>query len=495
MKAKRFLSSIALTCLMAEGAMAGGLFTNNNQSPVFFRQPAQNAVIGVQGAYYDPAGLVFMSEGWHLGIGDQMAIQRREITSSYAPLAMNVDAFGSAERKYKGTTFAPVIPNLDLAYTKSKWAASLHLGVVSGGGTCEFKHGLGSFDAPMALLPAAVNSLAPTNIFTRYTADIHFKGESMGLGGQLNFSYKVLDRDNSKLSIAAGVRFNYLRNKYTGGIFDYMLETGGYMIPAESALFGALNTGMHLSAPVAQTIASTLAADKEVSCTQTAFAVNPIVSVHYATGAWDFAVRYEFITKVELKNKTDINTTGLAQFEDGVTSHSDVPALLSAGFNVDILDNLRGAAGMNLYFDKSADYGNDREDKLGRNTLEFDLGLEYDINDKWTVSLGSQITSFDFGENNSYLTDMSYSLSSWCLGGGFRYWFTDRLAIDASIFNTFYSRATKEYADYGGAGATYQQALSQIGFQEGQLSGLIIPGSDRFYRTSLSFGLGIVWDF
>ena len=155
------IACAALMCLASGNLLAGGMFTNTNQNPIFFRQPAQYAVIGVQGAYYDPAGLVFMNNGWHFGLGNQMAVQSREVTSQYAPFAMNVNNPGIDTKKFKGSTFAPVIPNLDLVYSQDKWAASFHFGVVSGGGSCEFKDGLGSFEAPMALLPAAVNSLAP----------------------------------------------------------------------------------------------------------------------------------------------------------------------------------------------------------------------------------------------------------------------------------------------------------------------------------------------
>ena len=486
------IASIALASLVAGNLMAGGLFTQNNQNPIFFRQPAQHAVIGVQGAYYDPAGLVFMNDGWHFGLGDMMAIQTREVTSDYAPFAMNVNNAGSGTRKFKGHTFAPVIPSLDVVYTHNKWAASMHFGVMTGGGNCTFDDGLGSFEAPIALLPAAVNALAP--VFSGYDADIHFTGKSFGVGGQFNFAYKIFDNGNSKLSLAGGIRVNYLRNSYVGGIFDYRLNTAMGMIPAENALKGVIG---QFGLPDAQVnaIANALGADKEVDCVQTGWAFNPIVGVHYSVGAWDFSAKYEFITSMELKSNTDINTTGLSQFNDDAKVQADAPALVTAGFNVSILPQLRAGAGMNLYLDKSADYGNDREDKLGRNTFEFVAGVEYDLNSKWTVSLGTQVTTFDFGDNNDYLTDMSFSLPSWCLGGGFRYHFTDRLALDVAAFNTFYSKANKHYSDYGGAGATYQAALGAIpGVPAEVLSQLSVPGKDKFFRTSLTFGVGIVWD-
>ncbi len=492
---------VALFVLASANMLGGGLFTNTNQNPIFFRQPAQNAIIGVQGAYYDPAGLVFMNEGLHFGLGEQMAFQTRTITSSYAPFALNRESLGQSVNEYKGSTFAPVIPSLDLAYNKNRWAASLHFGVVSGGGSCAFDDGLGSFEAPMALLPAAVNTLAGSEIMGGYQADINFTGKSFGFGGQFNYSYKVFDDDFLKLSLAAGIRLNYLKNQYDGGIFNYQLYMNQMqsLLPAGTALQAVLSQILSVQMPAqmaqqtAQGIAQQLGADKEVSCTQTGFAYTPVLNAHLQAGIVDLAVKYEFRTKVTLKNETDINSTGIAAYEDGVESRADMPALLSTGINVNFLPTLRLAAAMNVYFDKDADY-NGRQELLGGNTLEWTAGLEYDLTDKLTMSLGTQITRFDFGENNGYLTDSSFSLPSWCLGGGFRYWFTDRLAIDLSAFNTFYDEAEKSYTDYGNAGATYAQKLEGI-LPAQALAALKVPGNDSFKRTSLNFALGIVWDF
>lgn len=480
---------LAVSSIISLEASAGGLFTNNNQNPIFFRQPAQHAVIGVQGAYYNPAGVVFLNEGWHFYLGDQMALQSRSITSEYAPFEYGN---GTASNKYEGSTFAPVIPSLDVVYNKDRWAASFHFGVVSGGGSCEFEEGLGSFEAPMALLPAAINSLTGSNMINKYDADIHFTGKSYGFGGQFNFAYKLIDNDNAKLALSAGIRGNYLKNIYAGGIFDYQLTTALGTLPASAVLTQVLQT-LGMNPAVASAYAGQLGGDKEVDCTQNAFAFNPVLGAHFATGAWDFAVKYEFVTKVELENKTNINTAGIAQFDDGAKSNSDIPALLAGGFNVDILPNWRAAAGVNLYMDKSADYGG-KQAKLGRNTYEIDLGTEYDFNSKWTASIGYQKTSFDFGENNDYLTDMSFSLSNWCLCGGIRYNINDTVAIDLSAFNTFYGKATKEYSDYGNAGATYAAALGQVGIPAQMLEGLKMKGKDTFFRTSTTFGIGVVWN-
>lgn len=443
----------AMMCLAGTTAFAGGLVTNTNQNPVFFRQPAQNAEIGVQGTYYDPAGLALMEEGFHFGIGNQVAIQERRITSTYAPFALNANRAGQQTVQYEGKTLSPIIPTLDFSYNQDEWAASFHFGVIAGGGTCEFENGLGSFESNLSL-PV----LSAPNALRGYMADINFTGKSFGFAGQFNFSYKLIDEDDLRLAVAGGLRLNSLKNVYTGGIYNYQLITAtGTAVPASMATAGAAKDNM------------------EVSCTQKGFAVNPILSAHLTLCDLDFAMRYEFNTKVTLKNKTDINTAGIASFADGLESRSDIPALFALGLRYKIMPTVRASFGYNLFLDKKADY-NGREKLLGGNTWEELIGVEWDAIEQLTVSLGTQFTRMNYGEGNAYLNDMSFGLQSWCLGGGARYHINDDMAIDFSLFRTFYDEVKRDYQNYGPTMAN-------------------VPGQDKFKRESLSFGLGFVYDF
>lgn len=76
---KRLILTAALSAASLS-AFAGGYVTNTNQNVAFLRNPAQNAVIGVQGAYFNPAGIAFMNNGWHLALDVQTAVQRRYTT-------------------------------------------------------------------------------------------------------------------------------------------------------------------------------------------------------------------------------------------------------------------------------------------------------------------------------------------------------------------------------------------------------------------------------
>ena len=49
-------------------AWAGGLLTNTNQNIEFLRNPARDAAIGIDGVYSNPAGVLFLGEGFHLSL-------------------------------------------------------------------------------------------------------------------------------------------------------------------------------------------------------------------------------------------------------------------------------------------------------------------------------------------------------------------------------------------------------------------------------------------
>ena len=238
-------------------AFAGGYVTNTNQNVAFLRNPAQNAVIGVQGAYFNPAGIAFMNNGWHLALDIQTAVQRRYTTSTYEPLKYGIDNDGKGYKKYTGKTFVPVLPHLDLVYKHNNWFGSFHFGVVSGGGKAVYDQGLGSFEAPVAMIPALINTLSGAQAVSAYSADIALTGEQYNFAGQLNFGYKI----SKNWSVAAGVRLNYISNYYVGSLKNIQLQpTGGQMMPASAVLANVISqlTGGKVPAENVAPIASAL---------------------------------------------------------------------------------------------------------------------------------------------------------------------------------------------------------------------------------------------
>ncbi len=505
---KKIITLAAGLCAATALASAGGYVTNTNQNIAFLRNPSQNAAIGVYGAYFNPAGIGFMNDGWHLAFDVQTAVQQRHTTATYEPLKYGVNNGGRGYKTYKGKSFVPVLPHFDMAYKHDRMFASFHFGVVSGGGKAKYAEGLGSFEAPVAMIPALINNITGTQTVTAYDADIHLTGEQYNFSGQLNLGYRLTE----KLSVSAGLRLNYLVNSYAGSLKNIRLEYGGNMLPAATVLGSAISTvsGGMLPTETAIGIASGLVGDKALDARQTDLAWTPVLSVDYKTGKFNFSARYEFNTRVRLKNDTKENTTGIAQYDlDRVAA--DIPGSLNLGGQYEVKPNFRVSLGANIYLDKGArQYNsetgkNDKQDCLKHNSYEILGGMEYDVNKKLTLSIGANKTVFGFGSDAKYISDMSYTTNSISGGLGAVYHINSKMSIEAGIYKTFFEHLTKEQADYGGNGALIASKLAPV---LGQLAGTVpglaeklsadnlrIPGQDDFYRTSFVSGIGITYNF
>ena len=151
--------TLAVATTIATSAFAGGPMTNSNQSAHFLRSIARGTSLSTDAVYTNPAGVVFMENGFHLGINDQMAAQTRTITSTYAPFAMGAQNGGNPTKEFKGEVFSPLIPSVHFAWKHNRWAVMAGMGVNGGGGSLEFADGLGSFERQFSVLPGAVSQL------------------------------------------------------------------------------------------------------------------------------------------------------------------------------------------------------------------------------------------------------------------------------------------------------------------------------------------------
>lgn len=506
---KRIIMLAAAVCCAVVTAKAGGYVTNSNQNVAYLRNPAQNAVIGIQGAYFNPAGIGFMENGWHLAVDVQTALQRRYTTSTYEPLKYGVDNEGRGYKKYTGKSFVPALPHLSLAFKHNNLFASFHFGVISGGGKAKYDQGLGSFEAPVAMIPALINNLSGRQMVTGYDVDVNLTGEQYNFAGQLNIGYKI----GSNWSVSVGARLNYISNYYVGSLENIRLQYAGQMLPAANVLGTAVSmiSGGAIPVETAVGMVGGLVSDKNLDAHQKDIAWTPIISVDYRTGKFNFSARYEFNTRVRLNNDTKSNTTGISQFDDGKKIAADIPANINLGAEYSVKPNFRVALGFNYYLDKlSKQYNNetglnDKQNYLKHNSFEILGGLEYDLSKVVTLSIGANSNTFGFGNDAKYISDLSYTTSSISGGLGARINATKKIAIDLGIYKTFFLHFTKEQADYGGNGALIasklapvlgQIALSVPGLAEKlDIKNLQIPGQDDFYRTSIVGGVGVVFKF
>ena len=408
---------VAMLC-MALNIKAGGLMTNTNYHIAFDRMMARGASFDIDATFSNPAGLAWGHEGWQLSLNFQKPWQHRDIE-----LTGDATAPDFFNKKYPGRASAPIVPALFAAYKQDNWAVSGMLGIVGSGGFVEYNEGVPMFNVPiMARLLA--NGLQPNE---HYNLDSKMEGKQYIYGGQVNFTYQLTDN----IAAAVGLRANY---------YD------GY------------NRG-HVTATTIPAMGSQQLIDLQLDCLQKGWGFTPIVSFDYCEGPLTVALRYEFRTKINTENDTkELSATmmgadALAQFadkvapyEDGVKTRYDMPALMSIALGYELTPQLRATLEYHNFDDKHAKMAGDRQKNLTHGTDEYLLGVEYDINDKFTISCGGQRT--DYGLDDNYQSNTSFACDSWSFGLGGAWNINEKVRLNAGYFCTIYSDYTKEQANY-----------------------------------------------
>ncbi|MBO5877887.1 MAG: hypothetical protein J6Q29_00280 [Alistipes sp.] len=477
--------ALAAAMMVVTSAFAGGPMTNTNQSAHFLRSIARGTSLDTDAVYTNPAGVVFMDNGFHIGINDQMAKQTRTITSSYALFAQGAQNNGATTKDFKGEVFSPLIPSLHLAWKHNRWALMAGIGVNGGGGSLEFSDGLGSFERQFAILPSAISQLGGTLgainpamavSVSQYDMNMELTGKSMTLAFNVGGAFRITDW----LSIAAQVRVGVTNNSYVGAIDNIKINptmaamglTGQMMSAADffnaaGATLGAINPA--LAATATQYAAQTK--DHILDVKQKGISVSPIIALAFHKGPWDASLKYEFKMGTELEiesaevSASDPIINGI--FPDGAKVKSETPALLAAAVSRHF-GPVKVTAEWHHYFDKDAE--NSFSPTIDGNTNEYLMGVEWSINDRWLVSAGAQRTQLNMIENN--YSDMNYSISSWSVGGGLAFLCTDNIRLNLGVMPTFYETATSNGS----------VALSET---------VSLPTTDVYKRTSLAWGIGL----
>jgi len=457
MKEKRVLGLVA-SLLVSGHLFAGGYLTNTNQNAAFVRNFAQEGMITLTSIYANPAGGGFLSEGWHLSLNGQMAIQQRNIETTYPLFQRNVND-PNQTHEFKGKAVAPFVPSFTVSYNKEKWSLSAHFAVVGGGGKCEFKDGLGSFEAIGAsIAPQVVQGIAqtlmgpPTNLPAAtaatmaanagpdsYTMNSSMKGNSYYFGLQIGGTYKFLDN----LIGYVGVRGVYAQCSYNGFVGDLTLSnsrTGSSTLPATMGGTPYIDLVRQKYGNIDPTIT--------LNCDQTGFGVSPVIGIDWEiNNHWNVAAKYEFRTIINLKNSSQMSDMAkllastdqgkaIGQFADGEKVREDIPALLALGVQYSPIQTVRLCAAYHQYFDKSAKKYDNKQDLIDDNTHEIILGAEYDITKLVTISGSWERTIY--GQRDEFMSDLSYNLTNNMIGFGVRLHPSKYFNVDLGYMCTFY---------------------------------------------------------
>jgi long-chain fatty acid transport protein len=223
----RKLLTSAFAALLTGTLFAAGLVTNTNQSAAWVRLPARNASTDIDAAYYNPAGMTKLADGFHFSLSNQTIYQTKTVNNNYkGPGGL----FGLNNPEYIGDVKAPVFPSVYAVYKKNRLAFSLGFNPVGGGGGATYKTGLPSFElSPSDLVPALASQGA-----TAYKLDAYLKGSSVYFGLQGGIAYKL----NDKLSLGVGLRYVMAKNTYSGHLTNIELNMAGTWMRADDVLNG-----------------------------------------------------------------------------------------------------------------------------------------------------------------------------------------------------------------------------------------------------------------
>ena len=452
---RKLLLSAVLALVSSTAVQAGGLMTNTNYHIAFDRMFARGATSEIDATFSNPAGLAWGREGFQLSLNFQKPWQRRDIE-------LNTTT-------YEGVASAPIVPALFAAYKKDRIALSAMIGIVGSGGFVKYDQGVPQYNVMVQSLMNGIipqlNQLPGINIPTNYALNSEMKGKQYIYGGQLNFTYKLLDC----LSAAVGVRVNYYDGYYRG-----------HVIADAQNEYGQL-------------------AKLLLDVDQKGWGFTPLVSINYHQGPLTLSARYEFRTKLNPENSTNVLDAGLgnglvakvaavpvygeatlmkirealapqmaaatAPFQDGACTRYDMPALLAVAAGYEFTPKLRAALEYHFFDDKNAKMANDRQKELTHGTHEILAGVEYDINEKFTVSCGGQRT--DYGLSDGYQQDTSFACDSYSLGLGGAWNINEKVRLNVSYFCSLYSDYDKQ----------------------------AVFGQETYSRTNHVIGLGIDYKF
>lgn len=360
---KKFLLTAA-ALVVAAVVYAGDYLTNTNQSIRFLRNPARVGAIGIDGVYFNPAGVTFMQEGWHIQFNWQSPHQKRDVYANYGPLFganyLNpgiAEADGAFSRKFTGKVDVLMQPSLFAAYNTGDWSFQFGFGILGGGGECKFKQGIGAFEALVGQMGMAKMGA----LFGGYSLNQYVEGKSFYYGITMGAARKIGD----KLSVSLGLRGIIASNHFKGRVDNITFRTiGGDIIPAGN--------------------------DYVLDCKQSGFGISPILGVDFRPNQYiNLALRYEFRTHLEVESKAKNNdafnalAAGLpafAKYLDKAKHNADMPSMLAFGAEISPLPFLRIDAGYNHYFDlDTKQWTTD----LLKDTDELTFGVEYDLQRWW----------------------------------------------------------------------------------------------------------------
>lgn len=424
MKHLNVFGAIALA-LMPVAASAQLYQDASNTTALSVRDPARQASTEIDAVINNPAGTSFLKQGWHLSLNGRLTNRQMDFTSSNQTVTLQT---------------RNVIPSLQAAYKKNKFAFSLSLGEEGGYG---FQYAAynpllsnvlnSSTNQAFAALTDGLSSMVSScNKYDQLVNHVINDGSLYNYSARIGAAYQI----NKHWSVAVGLRLNYYYEENKMGLNRLVRQADGRMstpetyfntvnndfldhatsigIEATSAAIAGMAAGLDVSnltdaakkyleaatelSNILKGAAGTPAFSTLNDMSNHGFGISPILSVHYQNKNFDIAAKYEFATKIHAK-------------EDGTSFH--IPSLLQLGASWKPLNNLKIALGGSWSYVTSDNLpGRQQQLDLNNNDNGFNLGDVKGAIASATVNAGRRINSWDISASVTYSPIEKLSLSA-----------------------------------------------------------------------------------
>ncbi|WP_426710613.1 OmpP1/FadL family transporter [Cetobacterium sp. SF1] len=435
MRKQLLLAALLLTTVKG---FAGSIDYLSQQDAEYFAHPSMTGKIGVSGAYYNPAGTAFMENGTYMQINNQTHLKTYK---------MEVDGL-----TFKSDKPSPIIPSFQLVHVNNGRSFFFHGGAIAGGGNVAYENGLGMFKTMETMLNSNPD-MQKIGVNINFNPGSTVKGSSYYVTLQGGIAQKI----NDEWSFALGARYVNAERKLKG-VGNYSLN------------MGPLNADPRF----------------DINSERTAQGVTGIFGVDYKPSSkLNFAFRYETETRLNFKtkeknldnfknsfgifNNTDISSNiynaivsnkNVKEWVNGARGKRNLPAMASLGASYAITEKTTLLASGNYYFIKEAGDTFGAYDNY-HNGYEIAVGIDHQLNEKWTLMTGYQYTNT--GANKHTYKDTDYALDADMFGLGAKYKYNENLDLMATGATVLYHSATSvtnvKYSKHVysiGLGATYK---------------------------------------
>lgn len=399
-------SLVILSLLASANAFAGSIDYLAQQDAEYFAHPAMIGKVGVSGAYYNPAGTVFLEDGLYVQLNSQTLFKTYEMDTKIAEKLSHESDHPSA-----------FVPSIQIVKKEGDRSYFLHAGAAAGGGAVKYENGISAFE----VIGQEIHAGLIEKGFVNNTVD-YLRGSTVnGSSYYINTTFGMAQKINSKFSIAGGLRFMYAMRELNG--------TASY------------DLDLNLTGTPDQEKKENIRVD--IDSERTGWGVGGVIGFHYQpTEKLNIGFKYE--TEVELNldadGKLDTTKTGTISRKDTINDmiignidstleahpviaewleddRRNLPAMMALGVSYELTDRITLLTSGNYYFIKDANRNGcyDNYD----NGYEISVGVDYKLNDKWTLMAGYQYT--DTGANENTYKDTDYALDADMYGVGVKY--------------------------------------------------------------------------